>query len=62
MYPSKECIWGNKLTGVECSVVRRNAIESDLEKMGVSTLILVYTPTQSLRENFGSASTGIFRR
>ena len=26
---------------VDCNVVRRNTIESDLEKMGVSTLILI---------------------
>ena len=34
-------VWGNKLIGVDCNVVRRNAIESNLEKMGVSTLILI---------------------
>ena len=39
---SKQGVYvGNKLTGVERNVVRRNAIESDLEKMGVSMLILI---------------------
>ena len=45
MHPSKECMWGNKLTGVECNVVRCNAIESDPEKMGVFSLILPHNPS-----------------
>ena len=32
MYPSKECVCGNKLTGVECNVVRRITLLSPILK------------------------------
>ena len=33
---------------VDCNVVRRNTIESDFEKMGVSTLILINPSVRTL--------------